>query len=162
MYNTRTISPELHKPEVALSLHMRMHIFMGVYRRVYVFCTLIVKIFFVVTTIGSIYGMIRMTGVLAVGLTVIGASIGFFLIFILESWAEYHFRSSQFLQNIAVWNTDRYRLANRCEYLWLRKSLRAIRPIRFQVGSFYFADKQLVLTVVKIIANWAVFLLVNY
>ena len=162
MENTKTVAPELHIPEVAMSVHMMMHIFMGVYRRVYVFCTIIVKILFVVTTVGSIYGTIRMSGMLAVGLAVLGTSIGLFLMFVLESWAEYHFRSTQFLENMAQWNRERYRPANRVDYLWLRKSLRATRPIRFQVGGFYFADKELVLTVVKIISDWAVFLLVNY
>ena len=107
-------------------------------------------------------GAIRFNGFLSAALTVFGIVATTILGILMTLFAEVNHCS---IKLIRVLRTGSARKASKKEHvavgLWYRQKLRAMQPIKVNIGPFYYADKPLVLGVIRYISEGIVFILVN-
>ena len=121
------------------------------YNRVYFTTLASTKVFFVSFGMSCTYGVLRMHGMLRLFLLTIAIFSISFLVMLLMVAGEFHSRSRAFI------NAARTRLAIEItsnpghQVKWLRRYLRTLPELKVKVGSLYFIDKPIVLTMFRII-----------
>ena len=106
------------------------------------------------------FGSIRFHGLVAVGFAWIGTSCTVLLAMLLGVMADFNGKSKLLLVMFR-WNALNCRRGPIiCEFGILKRQLRAVTELKFQVGALYFVDKQNVMTVFKIIFDYTINLLI--
>ncbi|CAG7669557.1 unnamed protein product [Allacma fusca] len=110
----------------------------------------ITKMQLIAMAIYGIYGVIRLDGIISYMMGVNALLRVIILPIMLSKLAEIHVRSMHLLEQVSIrGNLD-------------RKIIKSLPLLRFQFGSMYYADKQMVLTVIQIILVNSANLLILY
>ena len=108
----------------------------------------------------STYGAIRLKGLAAFTLFMVGSSSTAILFLLLSVWAGLNSSSSDFLQNLTILMGRHPEIGKKSE--WVRKAAKCLKPLEIRILNFYMIDKLNALEVISYISDNVVFLLVEY
>ena len=104
------------------------------------------------------YGGIRLHGIIAVALVVLGMSTSAFLATIVTIWGEFHKASVKARKALNAFSVDE----DGYERKWFKKTVESLPVMRINVLSMYYIDMGTVLLVVRIVSEGICFFLVNF
>ncbi|CAG7730352.1 unnamed protein product, partial [Allacma fusca] len=130
----------------------RLQILQGFYNKLWSTSNVCVEVLVIATSSLTYYLAVRLSGARAVHQLVVAAFATSFLINIWENMGQTYEISSGVLQS---WK-DMEGSA-----LWFKKYLRSVKPIRVFIGSFFYADRQIKLTIISIVLNQTLSLLLS-
>ena len=136
---------------MVLGLYQKLGLILMEYKRVYFIIVARNKVFFVSFGMFCTYGVLRMHGMLRLFLPTIAIfSISFLVMFLMVA-GEFHSRSRAFINAARTRMTMKITQNRGHEIKWLRRYLRTLPELKVHVGSLYYIDKPIVLTMFKII-----------
>ncbi|CAG7817817.1 unnamed protein product, partial [Allacma fusca] len=130
----------------------RLQIIHGFYNKLWSTSNACVEVVTLAASSLTFYLAVRLSGARSAHQLIVAAFATSFLINIWENMGQTYEISSEVLQSWTVMKGST---------LWFKKYLRSVKPIRVIIGTFFYADRQIKLTIFSIILNQTLSLLLS-